>query len=218
MIDFSNVKNIVIPEGEVIRISCRNEVLWQKQKYKAELEYLESTGTQYIDLGFKPNENSKMWLDFYPTIKQSTCFAGCRNNDTYAKFTINSGKNGQLQYGGLGESGNVTLGSFSIGRHTASIEKGVFTYDGAEIPVSASKIETLEAKYTVYLFACNTNGAILQSTCRIYSCKIWDNGSIIRDIIPVLDLNDVPCVYDKINDRLYYNKGTGVFNYGTIDE
>ena len=216
MIDFSNVKSIVIPEGEVSVIARGAEILWRKQKYKTELAYLESTGTQYCNTKFKPNENSKMFLDFYPTVKQSKCFAGCRNNDTYAKFTINSGGSNRYQYGGLGESGNVTLGEHTVGRHTVSIEKGVFTYDGVETIVTAEEIETLEAKYTVYLFACNTNGATLQSSCRIYSCKLWDNIVLVRDLIPVLDWNDRPCMYDKVTDELFYNAGTGEFLYGEL--
>ena len=53
MIDFSNVKSIVIPEGEVAMIARGAEILWQKQneKYKVKLEYLETTGTQWFDTG-----------------------------------------------------------------------------------------------------------------------------------------------------------------------
>lgn len=49
--DFSKAKSIVIPEGEVAKISIGNQVLWQKQTkpYKTELTYIQSNGTQYID-------------------------------------------------------------------------------------------------------------------------------------------------------------------------
>lgn len=218
MIDFSNVKSIVIPEGEAAVISRGEEILWQKSRLPLayqEVEYLESSGTQYINTGFLPNENSKMFLDFYPTVKQSKCFAGCRNNDTYAKFTISSGKSNRYQYGGLGESGNVVLGDHTVGRHTVSIENGVFTYDGAETIVTAKEIETLEALYTVYLFACNTKGATLQSSCRIYSCKIWGNGVLVRDFIPCYRKSDNKVgMYDLVTEKLYTNAGTGEFLYG----
>lgn len=215
--DFAAVTSIVIPEGAVSSISCAGKILWQKIRLPEEYQqvmYLESTGTEYINTGFTPNENSKMYLDFYPTVKQSKCYAGCRNNDTYAKFTINSGKSNRLQYGGLGESGNVELGDHTVGRHTVSIEKGVFTYDGVETVVTAEEIETLNALYTVYLFACNTKGPTLQASCRIYSCKIWDDGIMIRDFVPCVRKSDnKPGMYDLVNKGFRTNAGSGEFLY-----
>jgi hypothetical protein len=37
---------------------------------------------------------------------------------------------------------------------------------------------------------------------------------LVADFIPVLDLNDTPCMYDKVSGELFYNKGTGEFLYG----
>lgn len=180
-----------------------------------QLEYISSSGTQFINTGFFPDENSKMFLDFYPTIKQSKCFAGSRNADSAGFFTIGSGSGNKLQFGALGNSRNVELGTHTIGRHTVSIEKGLFTYDGVETVVSESKIGTLDAKYSVYLFACNTNGPILQSSCRIYSCKIWDNGNLVRDFVPCFDkVNNTVGMYDLVFNKFYSNSGTGVFSVG----
>lgn len=176
-----------------------------------ELEYLESTGTQYIDTGFTPDENDKMWLDFYPTKLQSACFAGCRNSGSGDRFTINTGNNNKTQYGGIGDSGNVSLGNHTVARHTASIENGLFTYDGKEVVVSSEKIGELTSKYTVYLFACNTDGATLESACRIYSCKIWNNDTLVHYYIPILDWDGIPCMYDKVTGEKLYNQGTGTF-------
>jgi hypothetical protein len=48
----------------------------------------------------------------------------------------------------------------------------------------------------------------------IYSLKITRAGTLIRDFIPVLDKDGVPCMYDKANRKFYYNQGTGQFTYG----
>jgi hypothetical protein len=42
---------------------------------------------------------------------------------------------------------------------------------------------------------------------------VWENNALIHDFIPVLDWNDVACLYDKVTDELYYNQGTGEFSY-----
>jgi hypothetical protein len=49
---------------------------------------------------------------------------------------------------------------------------------------------------------------------RLYSLRITRAGTLIRDFIPVLDKDGVPCVYDKANRKFYYNQGTGQFTYG----
>jgi hypothetical protein len=59
MINFSTIKEITIPEGNVKSIMVDGIILWQKQeaKYKRELEYIESTGTQYIDTEVRTYDN-----------------------------------------------------------------------------------------------------------------------------------------------------------------
>ena len=49
---------------------------------------------------------------------------------------------------------------------------------------------------------------------RIYSFKIYDNGTLIRDMIPVKDLSGVACMYDKVSGQFFYNAGTGNFIAG----
>lgn len=51
-------------------------------------------------------------------------------------------------------------------------------------------------------------------TANIYSFKIYDNGTLIRDMIPVKDLSGVACMYDKVSGQFYYNAGTGDFIAG----
>lgn len=48
---------------------------------------------------------------------------------------------------------------------------------------------------------------------KIYRFKISENEKIIRDFIPCLDNDGVPCMYDLVNDEVYYNQGDGHFNY-----
>ena len=48
---------------------------------------------------------------------------------------------------------------------------------------------------------------------RVYEFKVYDGEALVRDFIPVLDKNDVPCLYDKVSEELFYNQGTGEFLY-----
>ena len=49
---------------------------------------------------------------------------------------------------------------------------------------------------------------------RYYACKLWNGDVLVRDFIPVLDNNNVPCLYDKVTNEFFYNQGTGQFLYG----
>ena len=179
-----------------------------------ELDSIASSGTQYIDTGFMPNQNSKMTLDFEPTISQNACYAGTRHTSTVRGFLINSGSSGTMQYGAMGASGNVTVGDFSLGRHTQTIQNGLFTYDGVSTSVSSSDIGTFQATYSIYLFACNQNGVNLLATCRIYSCQIYDNGTLVRDFVPCKNPSNAVGLYDLVNGQFYGNSGTGSFTAG----
>lgn len=175
--------------------------------YKS-VEYIESDGNQYIDTGFVPTANSKMLLDFYPAKLQSTCYAGCRKSSSLGMFTINSGSKSTKQYGAMGQSGNIYLGDHAVGRHTVSIENGLFIYDGVETTVDITDIDTTQS---VYLFACNTDGPTLQSTCRIYGCKIWESGVLVRNLVPCVTASGAVGMYDKVNGQFYGNSGDGSF-------
>ena len=44
---------------------------------------------------------------------------------------------------------------------------------------------------------------------RLYALKLYVDGELILDYIPVLDINNRPCLFDKISNTFFYNQGTG---------
>lgn len=76
---------------------------------------------------------------------------------------------------------------------------------------------TFTSPFTIYLFACNTGGTVeLESigAMKIWYCKLYEDSVLKHDFIPVIDLEGVPCFYDKITKKFFYNKGTGQFIAG----
>ena len=71
----------------------------------------------------------------------------------------------------------------------------------------------------------NASDTFLPMTGKMYSFKIWQNGTLVRDYIPVR-VGTVGAMYDKRgvggmnsdgtarNDGMYFNRGTGNFGYG----
>ena len=177
------------------------------------VEYIESTGTQYINTQYKANTNSKMWLDYQPTEAQSSMFAGARVSSSGYSFTINSGSNSTRMYASFGKSGNQTLSSMVTNRVQTQIGSDGIYYNNTKIYTpSGADLDDWEISGKVLLFAC-TQGAstvYLPSTVKIYGCKIWENDVLVRDFIPCQN-NNVYGMFDVKNNQFYGNDGSGDF-------
>lgn len=228
MIDFQNVRSIVIPEGEVAVIARDGEILWQKQsqKYKTELQYLESSGTQWIDTGYAFADDFAWEINFQGMNSGGTLFGGrtsfARTAVLYYGNAVNNNGIPFLSLSVAGFNGNTTpfkLGELVDGRCTIkstikSNKASVWVNDAnmySDIAFSGSYISGVSQA----IFADNygKDGVKEFATSKVYWLKMWQGTELVRDFIPVLDLNDVPCMYDKVTDKLFYNQGTGKFTY-----
>ena len=46
---------------------------------------------------------------------------------------------------------------------------------------------------------------------RFYGMQMYENGVLIRDFMPALDKQGTPCVFDKVEKKVYYSNGTQDF-------
>lgn len=189
------------------------------------LEYIESSGTQYIDTGFKPNSNTRVVIDFEPlptsSKSEAYCFFGARaakEDGEYFAFFKASSQNFNLywEYGDLYSNiwSVADIGAFAV-RRTVEANGATATIDGV---TKTYPERTLQAKHNMFLFASNEKGtASYHSLARIYSCQIYDNGTLVRDFIPVKRKSDGAVgLLDKLNNAFYGNAGTGTFIAGEL--
>lgn len=173
------------------------------------LAYIETSGTQYIDTGFKANQNTRLVMDAHMT-KESipSFFFGSRESNytiTYGMFVNATGV--RSIYGNT----NLLMTNSSIyQRVLIDKNKGVCSYGGVTVTNTAS---TFQATHNLYLFGSNENGtATMFAYIRLYSCQIYDNGTLVRDFAPCRRNSDgVAGLYDKANKRFYANAGSGSF-------
>ena len=182
--------------------------------YSRKLEYIQSSGTQYIDTGFKPNQDTRVVCDITCPPTGGNWIFGARISG------------GNSQFGFVYSTGGYYLSAYN----TTQTQFATSMNSSEKITVDANKATTtlmsngktasvtgasgtFSTGYNMVLFGCNTAGTISKGTGKIYSYQIYDNGTLIRDYIPVLDLNGVACLYDKVNKQFYYNSGTGSFTY-----
>lgn len=179
------------------------------------VNYIQSSGAQYIDTGFKPNNNTRVVLDaqMVNATSQSTlyCPFGCRGGGLFFELYKASASNWNLTF-----LWNSTYSQyFSIdyaARHTFEINKNVATVDDTSLTYTAA---TFQLGYNLFLGADNEAGASTAfAPMKIYSCQIYDNGTLVRDYLPCLDSNGVACLYDQVSGEYVYNAGTGTFTAG----
>ena len=183
------------------------------------VDYIESTGTQYIDTGYSAYK-TKTEITFQFTSKgsanQYVMAAWNDNNNRYYPAQLNVGTS---EVNTADKSNNYTkLGSYDTNQHTViyNDENNKVYFDGVE-KATISDLDT-QTTNSIFLFAVHTSSGAAQEYFigRIMSVKITDKetGTLVRDFKPCKDTHGVYCLYDAVSNRYFYNAGTGSFIAG----
>ena len=174
------------------------------------LEYIQSTGTQYIDTLFKPNSNTKFVVDLQ--ISNNMCHVfGARTS--YLKKALclfwKSNSAWAIQVGNT----QFNAGAFDeTARHKVTMTATELYMDG-NLQKSYST-DYFQCEQNAWLMSCYSSSASEYASGKLYSCQIYDNGTIIRDYIPAKLSDGTVGLYDKLSGLLYINAGTGTFEAG----
>lgn len=178
-----------------------------------ELEYIESTGMQYIDTGIKPNQNTKAVVDVqfteFPAAHSAVFGANDTTNAWWAYYRYSD-------YLYRASAGGTTQKSIDCTDPTVrtkiTLQKGAFTVDEQTVTIP-------ETDYNIdlnaYLFALNKADAVdYPSSIKMYSCKIYDNDVLVRDYVPCRLASGIVCMYDRVSGEYALNNGAGKFIAG----
>jgi len=195
-------------------------------RYTKLVEYIESSGTQWINTWFSPtNKNVRIEV----TYRFVSLPTGTDRKYVFGESYTIDNTNVRLQYSvgadcfiGFGNKhvAGVPFKSYDTDTtHTIVCSNGVFSLDGqtlAEADLSDASLSTTDTNHPVYLFGHNVGGtANYLSSIRLYSCKIWYQGRLVRDFLPVSLTNGTTvCLYNTVNGSFYTNSGSGSFTAG----
>ena len=183
-----------------------------------ELEYIESTGTQYIDTLFKPNQDTRVVMDF-ALLSINGQYAdpifGVRTSATANAYylwcpgTTSSDERYQSGY----NNGSTYPAVTRVGRHTVDKDKNVTMVDGVTTEAAYAAFTTA---WNMLLFQSYNNGNLYSQTThmRLYSCQIYDNGQLIRNFVSCTNPSGAAGLYDRIGNQFYGNAGSGAFVAG----
>lgn len=69
----------------------------------------------------------------------------------------------------------------------------------------ASGLSTFSSSGEITVFARNGNN-YAYSNIRLFGLKMYDSGSLVRDFIPALDSNNIPCLWDNVSKSYFYDR------------
>ena len=174
------------------------------------LEYIQSSGTQYFDTGYKPNQSTRVVIDIDITPTSTTGIFGCRNGAYSNMFYMLSRSSTQYgdAYGTADGSPNGTV----PGRKTIDKNQGITYVNGAQLISWGA--QTFSCAYNLLLLNVMNGGGLwsgASTTAKLYSCQIYDNGTMVRDYVPcVTDAGKIG-LFDLVNNKFYDNSGSGEF-------
>ena len=177
-----------------------------------ELEYVQSSGTQFINTGFIPDQDSRMVLDAQLIDTAGTVSIGGERYSTPTDAFTWISVNGMLRT--YYNNGYAVVGSADTERHVYDKNKNETLIDNAV--VSTLQYDQFTADFPIFLFASNENGTQgYFSTCKLHSAQLYDNGDLIKNFVPTERKKDgVVGFYDIEGGDFYTNFGTGAFISG----
>lgn len=184
-----------------------------------ELEYLESSGTQYIELPdvfrisqeYNPKSGIKIRSKDYKLVNNNYIF----NIDVEVY-----GSNRQFFYMGMRNTTYEALGMgingynhFPSGTYRAGeIFTGTVNFLGSN-KSSWNTDERGNLWSGITRVISNSTTLMKNATCKLIDCVLSYGTEVTRELIPVLDENGTPCMFDKISSTCFRNQGTGTFGY-----
>ncbi len=233
--DEENILNLSSKEGEVINLYAQwktNE--YYKIAYHVNLnvlptgyipvEYIESTGKEYLRTGVNPKGSIGFEVKFetFNTFsgnesEYGSIFGGRNDSQineiqltTYATTGL---KNGTLRYAQSSHPGNIELGEIN----KISFIGNTYVTNTEQYQIAR---EEFESSNEITIFAVNDGGNIKQfGKVRLYNLKIYDDETIIRDYVPCYrEIDGEIGLYDLVNNTFIQNQGEGLLLKDKIQE
>ena len=173
--------------------------------YDAEVEYLESTGTQWIDTGYVLSASDRVVVQAY--------FQSDDNFGARALLGVDNPKlwitTGTCRFN---DENTVSIKNLrKLGAwNSISIDKDYCTCNGTTVPMSEGTFQN--NSLSLWLFGANGSTAT-KTNGRISWCKIYHSGVLVCDFISVR-VGSVGYMYDSVSGHLFGNQGTGEFVIG----
>jgi len=188
--------------------------------YDSEIEYLESSGTQWINTLCPITLNTVFKVKFIslPNNADNTIVAAHASTDSdYSNYSlimrIQRYLRRDISYNSFGNSGNITPSTDPV---EITLASSYYQLNNETPQTFTPTIQTLPSfQVGTSLFAIHSTPSRVTNYAKIklYYFQQYNDNTLIRDFIPVR-VGQVGYMYDKVSGKLFGNKGTGNFILG----
>ena len=186
MLDFSHIKAITIPEGEVKKITNSQGItLWEKPQADdvyTPLSYLEFNADMVFDTGVICNQETTLEIRFTRESSESRYFYGVRTSDNKATVAAYLATSGAWRFGGAYK--NLTMSNATTVRNM-TVSKTNIVYGSSTYKYTGT-VGTFTTPYTLTIgSARGTDGTISNPTFigKLYYFKIYENSTLIHEFV-----------------------------------
>lgn len=189
-------------------------------KYQ-QVEYIESTGTQYIDTGIVSNSDlsistTLLFNQVGTDVSNGVCPYGAfetnnylywRCSNTYEKSSVCYGSGMNLAPAGFNIQEKIVIGN---NKHTFYC----IGVDGQK-RIMHVDAQSFSGTKNIFIFAQNGTSTSRYSKMQLYDFKISNDTNELRNFIPCYRKSDNEIgLYDLVENKFYTNAGTGTFLKG----
>ena len=183
-----------------------------EESYKP-VSYLQGDGNSWIDTGILGNLQYKyeMIVEDNTTDNYENFFGSHIGANDLCICRRIEGKEINFSY-----NGTIFAGfALPTSKSTIYIDKNKLYINNSLVQTATETTQTT-CHNTISIYTIRNGSTInSMSNIKVYSFKMWnENSELILDLIPVLDKNNTPCMYDKVSKQFFYNQGSGEFGYG----
>ena len=182
------------------------------------VEYVESTSYGYIDTEINAQSGTSAEIDLavLTTRSRNKGVLGAYKSDGDMRFYLLYCNTGVMRtgYGAL-STGSTTI--YSVGNRylvESSLLSGSQTLDRTNVEEGGNRVNLyagtdsseIDLGMPLYLFGYNKDGAPADvGQYRLYGCKIWQYGVLVRDFKPCLKDGEF-CLFDDVSKRIFHAK------------
>ena len=177
------------------------------------VDYLQSSGSQYIDTGRKLTQDSDITIDFMiiDKLDSNAGILGSRESPSKNNLALFKQRSDRVFVGDFSKYPQYRfMTSSSLNRTKIRMNKtGVWVND--ILIKSWSGVANFETPTNGLIFDVgNDNWTGNKAVMQLYG---YADGNA-QKLVPCLDANGVPCLYDLISKTAFYNQGSGSFTWG----
>lgn len=170
------------------------------------VEYIESTGTQYIDTGLTMEKSTTMRMEISAQLTSNGNWAGV-NGYMQHQASLGGGSKGLFV---VDYNGNTHIENVYFNNTLKYTQDWTSGYSGAKNKVAVIGMGNAENTWWT-----NISSNRYAQVGKWYYIKVYRSDTLVRDYVPCVRNSDgVAGLYDKVENKFYTNSGTGSFGSG----